>query len=121
MAKKNIKQVNITAIGYMSGTMGGFAQEQEVWISNDGVSWAVVPSASYNAAMGAALKSVSTLPADKNGDTPGVCALFDMNSATGGVTAQYIRVAIRQGAASDAGAYAGGLNTLELAVYGKAN
>ena len=114
------KTVNMTAIGFMSGSLGGFPQEADVLISNDGRTWAKVDSACYNAGA-TPLSSMANMPKDKNSATPGVAVLFDMNSASGGVNAQYIRLAIRQGITDSGNTYFGGLNTLELAVYGKTN
>lgn len=114
--------VNITAIGYMSGNMDGFAQAQDVYISNDGVSWSIVKSASYDAVLlgkeNGSLHSLNTLPTDKNGDNPGVCVVFDMDSANGGVWAKYVRFAIKEGVTVANKSY--DINTLELAVWGRA-
>ncbi|MBQ2738493.1 MAG: hypothetical protein IJF38_07360 [Clostridia bacterium] len=114
------RTVNMTAIGFMSGSLGGFPQEADVLVSNDGRTWAKVDSACYNAGA-TPLSSMANMPKDKNNATPGVAVLFDMNSASGGVNAQYVRLAIRQGITDSANTYFGGLNTLELAVYGKIN
>ncbi|MFX7845013.1 discoidin domain-containing protein, partial [Acinetobacter baumannii] len=38
------------AIGYYSGNLEGFPQAADVYVSDDGVNWTLVPSASYNAA-----------------------------------------------------------------------
>ncbi|MBE6536994.1 MAG: hypothetical protein E7673_03470 [Ruminococcaceae bacterium] len=114
--------VNIQAIGYMSGNMDGFAQTQDIYISNDGISWSVVKSASYDAVLlkkdGGSLHSLDMLPQDKNGATSGVCAAFDVNSAEGGVYAKYIRFAIKEGVVVSNKQY--DINTLEIAVWGKA-
>ena len=113
--------VNITAIGYMSGNMDGFAQVQDVYISNDGISWVCVRSGCYDAVLldkeNGSLHSINNLPVDKNGNTPGVCVAFDMNSAEGGVYAQYVRFAIKEGIVVANKSY--DINTLELAVWGK--
>ena len=113
--------VNITAIGYMSGNMDGFAQVQDVYISNDGISWVGVRSGCYDAVLldkeNGSLHSINNLPVDKNGNTPGVCVAFDMNSAEGGVYAQYVRFAIKEGIVVANKSY--DINTLELAVWGK--
>jgi hypothetical protein len=115
------KVVNITAIGYMSGNLDGFAQAQDVYISNDGITWVAISSASYDAvalkAGGGSLTTASPFPADKNGNTPPTFVLFDMNSAEGGVYAKYVRVAIKTGITVENKTY--DINTLELAVYGK--
>lgn len=114
--------VNITAIGYMSGNMDGFAQIQDVYISNDGISWTGVKTASYDAVLlgkeHGSLHSLDVIPTDKNGSSPGVCVVFDMNSAEGGVYAKYVRFAIKEGIVLSTKSY--DLNTLELAVWGKA-
>ena len=114
--------VNITAIGYMSGNMDGFAQAQDVYISNDGISWTCVRTASYDAVLlgkeNGSLHSLNTLPTDKNGKTPGVCVVFDMNSEEGGVYAKYVRFAIKEGIVVSNKSY--DINTLELAVWGNA-
>ncbi len=114
--------VNITAIGYMSGNMDGFAQIQDVYISNDGKTWSLVKSASYDAILlekeNGSLHSLTTLPTDENGDAPGVCAVFDMDSANGGVWAKYVRFGIKEGVVVSNKSY--DINTLELAVWGNA-
>ena len=114
--------VNITAIGYMSGNMDGFAQAQDVYISNDGVTWVGVKSASYDAVLlgkeNGSLHSLNTLPTDENGNKPGVCVVFDMNSAEGGVWAKYVRFGIKEGIVLSSKTY--DINTLELAVWGRA-
>ena len=108
------EKVTLDAIGYMSGDLNGFAQNQEVWISNDGVNWTKVSIAGFNRAGGDEIASVSNKPIDKDGagKASAECAMFDM----GGVKAQYVRVAIIDGMAAK---YAKDLNTYELAVYGK--
>lgn len=114
--------VNIQAIGYMSGNMEGFAQTQDIYISNDSVTWSPVKSASYDAVLlkkdGGSLHSLETLPTDLNSKTSGVCAAFDVNSAEGGVYAKYIRFAIKEGVVVSNKQY--DINTLEIAVWGKA-
>jgi hypothetical protein len=115
------KVVNITAIGYMSGNLDGFAQAQDVYISNDGITWVAISSASYDAvalkAAGGSLTTANSSPADKNANTPPSFVLFDMNSKTGGVYAKYVRIAIKTGVTVENKMY--DINTLELAVFGK--
>ena len=115
--------VNITAIGYMSGNMDGFAQAQDVYISNDGISWTCVRSGCYDAVLldksNGSLHSLDTFPTDKEGGVPGVCVVFDMNSAEGGVWAKYVRFGIKEGVVVANKSY--DLNTLELAVWGRAD
>ena len=99
----------------MSGDLNGFAQAQEVWVSDDGINWTRVISAGYNRVAGDLLESVSNKPIDKDGTgkTSGQCVMFDM----GGVQAQYVRVAITEGMTVTTNS--NDLNTYELAVYGK--
>ncbi len=104
--------MTLDAIGYMSGNFDGIAQNQEVWVSNDGVNWIKIVTCSYDRTSGDELASVSNIPTDKSGKLVDACVMFDM----GGIKAQYVRVAIIDGMASS---YANDLNTYELAVYGK--
>jgi hypothetical protein len=115
------------AIGYFSGSLEGFAQVQEVFVSEDGVSWTRVDSACYDAIamaeQGKKLVSVSSKPADPwNGNTASVQCLFDM----GGVSGKYIRIGIHLGGDVDSvgldmlSAQARQtINTREIVVYGK--
>ena len=116
------------AIGYFSGSLQGFAQVQEVFVSEDGVNWTRVESACYDAiAMaqeGKQLVSVSGKPADPwNGNTATVQCLFDM----GGVSGKYIRIGIRIGGDVDSVSLPQlptqalqCINTREIVVYGPA-
>ena len=115
------------AIGYFSGSLEGFPQVQEVFVSDDGVSWTRVDSACYDAvamaAQGKKLVSVSAKPADPwNGNTASVQCLFDM----GGVSGKYIRIGIRLGGDVDSVGIQAlpaqqrqTINTREIVVYGK--
>ena len=114
------------AIGYFSGSLEGFPQVQEVYVSDDGVSWTKVESACYDAiAMareGKKLVSVSGKPADPwNGNTAAERCLFDM----GGVSGKYIRIGIRIGGDVDGVSLEQlpaqspqCINTREIVVYG---
>lgn len=116
------------AIGYLSGSLEGFAQVQEVFVSEDGVKWTKVESACYDAiAMareGKKLVSASGKPADPwNGNTASVQCLFDM----GGVSGKYIRIGIRVGGDVDSVSLEQlpaqalqCINTREIVVYGPA-
>lgn len=115
------------AIGYFSGSLGGFPQVQEVFVSDDGVNWTKVESACYDAiAMaeaGKSLTSVSTKVADPwNQNTATVQCLFSM----GGVSGKYIRIGIRIGGDVDnvgieqlPAQEKQQINTREIVVYGK--
>ena len=104
----------------MSGNLDGFAQAQDVYISNDGISWVAITSASYDAvvlkAEGGSLVNASTRPTDGSGNTANTFVLFDMNSKDGGVYAKYVRVAIKTGVTASNKSY--DINTFELCVFG---
>jgi len=105
------------AIGYMSGSLQGFAQAQDVYVSDDGVNWTKVPSACYDAA-GTTLKSLAVASAKDpwNGNTPKVFVAFSM----AGYSGKYIRIGILKG--GEIGANNTGrmeINTREIVVYGK--
>jgi len=114
------------AIGYFSGSLEGFPQVQEVYVSDDGVSWTQVESACYDAiAMareGKKLVSVAGKPADPwNDNTAAERCLFDM----GGVSGKYIRIGIRIGGDVDSVSLEQlpaqspqCINTREIVVYG---
>ena len=114
------------AVGYFSGSLEGFPQVQEVFVSDDGVNWTKVESACYDAiAMAGEGKkpvSVSGKPADPwNGNTASVQCLFSM----GGVSGKYIRFGIRIGGDVDnisieqlPAQKMQSINTREIVVYG---
>ncbi len=110
------KVVNFDAIGYFSGNLLGFPQEQDVFVSSDGSNWTKVPEASYNASK-IQLKSVDTnsLQDPWNGNVATSLAAFSMNSTSG----KYIRVGVIRGGVID-GNTTGleEINTRELVVYG---
>ena len=103
------------AICYMSGNFDGIAQCQEVWVSSDGVNWIKITTACYDRTSGDTFASVSNKPIDKDGagKASAECVMFDM----GGISAQYVRVAIVEGMTLSTSS--NDLNTYELAVYGK--
>jgi len=107
-------KVTLDAIGYMSGNLSGFPQAHDVYVSNDGVNWLKIGTACQNRAGGDGIKNVTAKPQDTNGSTSGACVMFDM----GGVSAQYVRLAVITGLTVES-AY--DINTLEVAGYGKKN
>lgn len=111
------KTVTLDAIGYFSGNMNGFAQAQDVFVSNDGITWNRVESACYDAKAlsqaGTPLADLKNTIKDSVGDAAGACALFSM----GGIQAKYVRVGIITGITVNDW----DLNTLELAVFGNAD
>ena len=110
------KTVTVDAIGYCSGNTGGFSQAQDVFVSDDGVTWAKIESACYDVAMlnatGNELYNIPTRPKDSAGKTSSALVLFDM----GGVKARYIRIGVVTGVTANDW----DMNTLELIVYGNA-
>ena len=101
------------AIGYSSGNLKGFPQAQDVYVSDDGVNWTLVPSACYDTDV-APVASIS----DKSGtrdpwynNEPKQEVLFSMENVSG----KYIRIAVKRGADVDYH----GINTREILVFGK--
>ena len=109
------REVTLDAIGYLSGSMDGFAQAQNVFISSDGKTWAKIDTACYDAIalekQGGELINLGKILADSKGKTSTAFTLFDM----GGVKAQYVRVGILTGVVVNEW----DTNTYELVVYGK--
>ncbi|MBP5270133.1 MAG: discoidin domain-containing protein [Clostridia bacterium] len=107
---------NFDAIGYFSGSLDGFAQAQDVYVSDDGVNWTKVESASYDAAETPLASLTDTkIPDPWNNNTATVETLFSMSGASG----KYIRLGIIRG--GNVGGNATGLmeiNTREIVVYG---
>lgn len=111
------ERVTFDAIGYLSGSLKGFAQAQDVYVSDNGEDWVKVESACYDAS----LKSLSSVdvsgtldPWNKNKATVGV--LFSM----AGYSGKYIRIGIYRGGIID-GNTTGleQINTREIVVMGK--
>lgn len=105
------------AIGYTSGSLQGFAQAQDVYVSDDGINWTKVTTACYdtNNISLASIDTSKTLD-PWNNNKPTVEVLFDM----GGVSGKYIRIGIIRG--GDVDSNKTGLeeiNTREIMVYGK--
>ena len=103
------------AVGFFSGSLEGFPGVAEVYVSDDGVNWKLVPSACWNKVSGTGIVNTGKTPADPwNGNTANYSSLFDM----GGVTGQYIRIGVVVGRNDTADMY-NTINTREIAVYGK--
>lgn len=105
------------AIGYTSGSLQGFAQAQDVYVSDDGINWTKVTPACYdtNNISLASIDTSKTLD-PWNNNKPTVEVLFDM----GDVSGKYIRIGIIRG--GDVDSNTTGLeeiNTREIMVYGK--
>ena len=110
--------VEFEAIGYFSGTTRGFAQAQDVYVSDNGTDWTKVESACYDVA-GTTLTSLSTSshPDPWNNNTATVFCAFSM----GRISGKYIRIGIiRGGEVGDNNTGLSEINTREIAVFGKA-
>ncbi len=101
------------AIGYSSGNLKGFPQAQDVYVSEDGVNWTLVPSACFDTEL-APVASIT----DKSGtrdpwynNEPKQEVLFSMENVSG----KYIRIAVKRGADVDYH----GINTREILVFGE--
>ena len=110
-------KMTFDAIGYMSGSLKGFPQAQDVFVSDDGVNWTKVESACYDV-LGTPLKSVSDKARDPwNNNNPTVEVLFSMS----GVSGKYIRIGIYRGGEVNGNTTGlDAINTRELVVHGKA-
>ena len=111
------EKVSFDAIGYMSGSLKGFAQAQDVYVSDDGVNWTKVESACYDAFL-TPLKSVdvSTMKDPWKGNTAKVGVMFSM----AGYSGKYIRIGIYRGGIIEANATGlQEINTREIVVFGK--
>ena len=105
------------AIGYTSGSLQGFAQAQDVYVSDDGVNWTKITTACYNTD-NISLSSINTSKTldPWNNNEPTVEVLFDM----GGVSGKYIRIGIISGGDIDSNTTnLEEINTREIMVYGK--
>ena len=102
------------AIGFFSGNAFGIASAADVYVSDDGVNWTIVPTACYDGINYTSYVNLGPTPKDPyNGNTSAYAVLFDMNGATG----KYIRLAIAVGRSNTYANY-NNINTRELVVYG---
>ena len=110
-------KMKFDAIGYMSGSLKGFAQAQDVYVSDDGINWTKVESACYDAKL-TSLKSVNTAgnPDPWNNNKATVEVLFSMSGYSG----KYIRIGIyRGGEVTDNTTGLEEINTREIVVFGE--
>ncbi len=102
------------AMGFFSGSLQGFPGAAEVYVSDDGKNWTVVPAACWDQVNGTKLVSCGTSPADPwSNNTASVTCLFDM----GNITGQYIRIGVVIGRNDSTDKY-NTINTREIVVYG---
>lgn len=110
------KVMTFDAIGYFSGSLKGFAQAQDVYVSDNGEDWVKVEPACYDAKQ-TALASLdgAAFPDPWNQNKPTVFTAFSMGGASG----KYIRIGIIKGgevSSNNTGLME--INTREIAVFG---
>ncbi len=102
------------ALGFFSGDQNGFPAVVDVYVSEDGKSWTIVPTACYDGINSTAYVPLGTTPEDPyNGNTSAYSVLFDMD----GVVGKYVRLGVVIGRANSYADY-NSINTRELVVYG---
>ncbi len=102
------------ALGFFSGDQNGFPAVADVYVSEDGKNWTIVPTACYDGINSTAYVSLGTTPEDPyNGNTSAYSVLFDMDGAVG----KYVRLGVAVGRANSYANY-NSINTRELVVYG---
>lgn len=102
------------ALGFFSGDAFGFPAVVDVYVSEDGENWTVVPTACWDGINATSYINIGTTPADPyNGNTSAYSLIFDMD----GVTGKYVRLGVVVGRASAYENY-NNMNTRELVVYG---
>lgn len=105
------------AIGWLSGSLDGFAKAAEAFVSDDGENWTKVPSACYDASKTElASLDTSACPDPWNKNKATVEVLFSM----GGVSGKYVRIGIiRGGSISSNLTGLQEINTREIVVFGE--
>ncbi len=101
----------LEAIGYASANTSGMPTAQDVYVSNDGVSWTKVDSACYGT--DTALTGVSGARDPWYNNQPASEVLFSM----GNVQGKYIRIGILSTGVKDSAGNAG-INISEIMAYG---
>ena len=104
---------SLDAIGFASGSAGGVPSIAEVYVSSDGESWTLVPTAVWDTVNGNAVDSCTNASSyeDESGNTTGYIALFDAE----GVEAKYVRIAVVSGRKTSPDT----VNTKEILVFGE--
>ena len=103
------------AIGFLAHAITSIPGIVEVFVSDDGENWTLVPSASWNGIGETTFTDLGGCLKDYNaGDTAACTVLFSMEGACG----QYIRLGIAEGRTTDFSAYSY-INPLELVVFGE--
>lgn len=104
------------AIGYASGNMKGFPQAHDIFVSDDGVNWTKVASASYDFKE-SDIVSLTTddNPDPWNGNKASVEVLLDM----GGTLGKYIRIGVIRAGDMENNLGLAQINTREILVYGE--
>ena len=105
------------AVGFASGSLNGFPGAADVYVSEDGENWVLVPSACWDKVNGSSIvacnDSNTFLDPWASNSTNTVC-LFDMAEVEG----QYIRIGVVTGRSDTATKY-NTINTREVLVFGR--
>ena len=105
---------SMDALGFFSGDQYGFPAVADVFVSEDGVHWTIVPTACYDGINSTAYVNLGETPKDPyNGNVSAYSMLLDMDGAVG----KYVRLGICVGRSNSYANY-GSMNTRELVVYG---
>ena len=75
--------VNMTAVGFLANTTDGMPQSIEIFSSNDGVTWSIVPGAYYDTSSGSTITVATSVPTGSDGNTTGSMALVNLKSESG--------------------------------------
>ena len=111
------KKCTFNAVGFASGNMNGFPGAADIYVSQDGVNWVLVPSACWNKIDGASITACSdskSLADPWNGNTTETICLFDMAEVEG----VYVRIGIITGRNDKESMY-NTINTREILVFGE--
>ena len=105
---------SMDALGFFSGDQYGFPAVADVFVSEDGVHWTIVPTACYDGINSTAYVNLGETPKDSyNGNVSAYSMLLDMDGAVG----KYVRLGVCVGRSNSYANY-GSMNTRELVVYG---
>ncbi|MBQ4556232.1 MAG: hypothetical protein IJA60_01110 [Clostridia bacterium] len=103
------------AIGFFSGNAFGFPAVADIYVSDDGENWTIVPTACYDGINSTSYVNLGPTPDDPyNGNNAAFGVLFDMSKAVG----KYIRIGVAVGRSNAYENY-NSINTAELVVYGR--
>lgn len=111
------KNCKFSAVGFASGSMGGFPGAVDVYVSSDGENWTPVPSACWNKIDGpsiSACRDAGSLVDPWNSNSTDTVCLFDMAEVEG----VYVRLGVIIGRNDKLSMY-NTINTREVLVFGE--